>query len=65
MTRLEQLTKRTDVSEQHQEIFNQIVGSRGRISGPFSVLLHSPEVADRAAHLGAYLRFESVLTDDI
>ena len=65
MTRLKQLTKRTDVSEQHQEIFNQIVGSRGRISGPFSVLLHSPEVAGRAAHLGAYLRFESVLPDDI
>ena len=65
MTRLEQLTQRTDVSEQHKEIFDQIVGSRGRISGPFSVLLHSPEVAGRAAHLGAYPRFESVLPDDI
>ena len=32
-------------------------------SGPFSVLLNSPEVAGRAAHLGAYIRFGSTLGD--
>jgi 4-carboxymuconolactone decarboxylase len=29
------------------------------------VLLHSPEVAGRAAHLGAFLRFESSLPEDL
>ena len=31
------------------------------MQGPFTVLLHSPEVAGRIAHLGAYVRFESQL----
>jgi len=29
---------------------------------PFTFLLHSPEVARRVAHLGAYLRFETNLS---
>ena len=64
MARIKQITSKNEVSDQHHEIFDSIASSRGRISGPFSVLLHSPEVAGRAAHLGAYIRFESLLEDD-
>ena len=45
-----------------QHIYDEIAGSRGSVRGPFSVLLHSPEVARRVAHLGSYIRFESTLS---
>ena len=32
-----------------------------KIHGPFNMFLHSPEIADRVAHLGAYVRFEGAL----
>ncbi len=62
MARITQITDRSQVDAAHHEIFDSIAASRGRVSGPFSVLLNSPEVAGRAAHLGAYIRFESTLT---
>ena len=64
MARVKQITEKNEISAEHEEIFDSIASSRGRISGPFSVLLHSPEIAGRAAHLGAYIRFESLLDDD-
>ncbi len=62
MTRITQITERSQVDSDRQHIFDSIATSRGRVSGPFSVLLNSPEVAGRAAHLGSYIRFESTLT---
>jgi 4-carboxymuconolactone decarboxylase len=62
MTRIPRITDRDQVAEGHQSIFDAIAESRGRVSGPFSVLLNSPEVAGRAAHLGSYIRFESTLS---
>ena len=62
MARITQITERGQVDEESQHIFDSIATSRGRVSGPFSVLLNSPEVAGRAAHLGAYIRFESTLS---
>ncbi len=44
-----------------QAIYDAIVQSRGKISGPFTVLMHSPAVAGRVADVGAYIRFESML----
>lgn len=64
MPRVPRITERSQVADEHGEIFDSITSSRGRVSGPFSVLLNSPEIAGRAAHLGAYIRFESTLPDD-
>ena len=64
MPRIKRITERSQVSSDNQGIFDSIATSRGRVSGPFSVLLNSPEVAGRAAHLGTYIRFESTLTSD-
>ena len=61
MARLPQITTREDVAPDHRHIVDEIAESRGRISGPFAMLLHSPEIAGRAAHLGAYIRFNSIL----
>jgi hypothetical protein len=64
MARIPLLTNKEDVAEDKQHIVEEIMGSRGgRISGPFSVLLHNPEAAGRSAHLGSALRFESTLPD--
>ena len=62
MARLPQITSRNDVPSDYGHVFDAIAESRGQVSGPFSMLLHSPEVAGRAAHLGTYIRFGSVLS---
>ena len=62
MARIHQITTKDEVPADKHDIFDSIAASRGRVSGPFSVLLNSPEVAGRAAHLGAYIRFESTLS---
>jgi len=64
-TRAPYLTDREQVPEDERESFDSIVESRGRISGPFGVLLNSPELAGRVGHLGAYVRFESGLPDPV
>ncbi len=63
MARLPELSDRDALSPEAQEAFDAIAGSRGSVRGPFAMLLHSPEVAERVAHLGAYLRFGSQLPD--
>ena len=62
MPRITRITEREQVTADKRDLFDAIAESRGRVSGPFSVLLNSPEIAGRAAHLGAYIRFESTLT---
>ena len=61
MARITQITTKDQVPADKTHIFEAIASSRGQVSGPFAVLLNSPEVAGRAAHLGTYLRFESTL----
>lgn len=36
-----------------------LTGERGTLNGPFNVLMRSPEMADLAQKLGAYIRFHS------
>src|SRR5262252_6439636 len=61
MARLNPITSKDQVSAKDQAIVDSIVKSRGAIQGPFTMFLHSPEVAERVAHLGAYVRFEGSL----
>lgn len=62
MARLSPITAKEHLPAAQQPIFDAIVQTRKRIAGPFGVLLHSPELAGRVAHLGAYVRFESLLS---
>lgn len=55
------VTSKADLAPAHHAIFEAIARSRGAVAGPFTVLLHSPELARRTADLGAYVRFESGL----
>jgi 4-carboxymuconolactone decarboxylase len=61
MARLPLITSKEQVPPEHHAIVDGIIGSRGSLQGPFSVFLHSPELAGRLAHLGALVRFEGTL----
>lgn len=59
MSRIPEVGGREDLPEAERHVWDEIAASRGQVQGPFKVLLHSPQFAQRAAHLGAYVRFES------
>jgi 4-carboxymuconolactone decarboxylase len=61
MPRLPAITSIEQIPEKDRHFAQSIVASRGAIAGPFTAFLHSPEVAARVAHLGAYVRFEGSL----
>jgi 4-carboxymuconolactone decarboxylase len=61
MARLAPITEKDQVAAKDQAVFDGIVRSRGAVQGPFTMFLHSPELAGRVADLGAYVRFEGSL----
>lgn len=61
MAKLPSITGRDQVPAKDRATFDSIVASRGAVQGPFTMFMHSPEVAGRVAHLGAYVRFEGEL----
>jgi 4-carboxymuconolactone decarboxylase len=61
MARLPPITSKEQVSAKDHAIVDAITQSRGAIQGPFTMFLHCPELAGRAAHLGAFVRFEGSL----
>ena len=61
MARVPNIT-REQLKADDQHIFDEIAESRGYVAGPYGVLLNSPELARCVAALGAYVRFQSVLS---
>jgi 4-carboxymuconolactone decarboxylase len=59
--RIPLVDRKDDLSAEARRVWDEIAQSRGRVFGPFTALLQSPELARRVAHLGAYVRFESGL----
>jgi 4-carboxymuconolactone decarboxylase len=51
--------------EQRRVVATIMAGPRGGLPGPFVPLLHNPMLADRVQSLGAYLRFECSLPEDL
>jgi 4-carboxymuconolactone decarboxylase len=47
MTRITPIAAKSDMAPEHQHVFDQVMAVFGRIRGPFSVLLHSPKLAER------------------
>lgn len=60
MARLDRLA-REDLDAAGRECFDRIVGLRGGAGGLYSLLLHSPGLAECMAATEAYVRFESPL----
>ena len=61
MARLPHITSKDQVAAKDHAVFDSIVASRGAVQGPFTMFMHSPAVAERVGHLGAYVRFEGSL----
>ena len=57
MARLSNVT-REELKPEDQQYFDEIASSRGSVRGPYGILLHSPKLAARVAHTGAYVRFD-------
>jgi 4-carboxymuconolactone decarboxylase len=63
MARVEQITERTQIAAEWYPLYDRIVAARGRVAGPYSILLHAPAVADRVDQLAAALRSESQVSE--
>jgi 4-carboxymuconolactone decarboxylase len=61
MARLTSITGKNQVAAEDHSVVDAIIESRGAIQGPFTMFLHSPKLAGRVAHLGAFVRFEGSL----
>lgn len=61
MPRLTPITSPDQVPAESRAIAEGIIESRGTLQGPFTMFLHCPELAGRAAHTGAFIRFEGGL----
>lgn len=59
--RVPHITGTEGLSTEQRAVWDEIVQTRGRLGGPYPVLLHSPELARRTARLGAFVRWETSL----
>ena len=59
--RIAPITGRDGLSDAQRAAFDAVAGSRGAVVGPFTVLLHRPELASAAEAMGGYLRYGSQL----
>lgn len=55
--------RREDLSPEHQKIWDHIHAVRSGGGGPYSVLLHSPAMAQHLAATEDYFRTSSLLPD--
>lgn len=61
MPRIAPITGKSDVPPEHHGVVDAVVGVFGNVRGPFSVLLHSPKLAERMLGLVTFFRDESVV----
>ena len=61
MPRVAPITGKTDVPAQYHPIVDQVLKVFGNVRGPFSMLLHSPKLAERMLAIGDFYRDESVV----
>jgi 4-carboxymuconolactone decarboxylase len=62
MARVEQITEKAQLAPEFHYLYDRIAQARGRVSGPYSILLHTPDVADKVDSLSASLRSDSQLS---
>jgi 4-carboxymuconolactone decarboxylase len=60
-TRIDLITDPSQLSESGQAEFEAIEQVLGHVSGPFSILLHSPGLAQKVMEAGAHVRLKSTL----
>ncbi len=61
MARVKLIVDREDVAPEHHALFDALAARRGRISGPSTVVLHSPGLARPWNEISEYLHRESIV----
>jgi 4-carboxymuconolactone decarboxylase len=61
MPRIAPVTGKSDVSAEHHHVVDAVVEVFGNVRGPFSMLLHSPKLAERVLGIVRFLRDDSVV----
>ena len=61
MPRLTPITGKAEVPAEHHGVVDAVVKVFGNVRGPFSMLLHSPKLAERLLPLVTFFRDESVV----
>ena len=61
MPRVAAITGKSDVAAQHHDVVDHVLKVFGNIRGPFSVLLHSPKLAEKLLGLGDFYRDDSIV----
>ena len=61
MPRVPPITGKADVPAEHHRIVDDVLGVFGQVRGPFSMLLHSPKLAERMLQFVKFNRNESVV----
>lgn len=56
---------RPGLDAEGQAIYDKLAGPRHGLSGMYQTLMHHPQLADRVATLGTFLRFEGTIPGDI
>jgi hypothetical protein len=56
MPRITPVTGKDDLAPEHHYVFDQVMQVFGRVRGPFSVLLHSPKLAERLLPMVPFAR---------
>ena len=65
MPRVAPITGKTDVAPEHHHVVDEVLKVFGGVRGPFSMLLHSPKLAERVIKLVTFFRDDSVVTDKL
>jgi 4-carboxymuconolactone decarboxylase len=63
--RIAPIVRIEDLAPADRHFFDRVVRSRGRVAGAFSILLHSPDLADRVAAVGEPLLHGKAIPDPV
>jgi len=63
MPRIAPITGKADVPAEHHAVVDGVLKVFGQIRGPFSMLLHSPKLAERMLGIVNFWRSDSVVAD--
>jgi 4-carboxymuconolactone decarboxylase len=61
MPRVAPITGKSDVPAEHHPVVDSVVNVFGGVRGPFSMLLHSPKLAERVLPLVTFFRDDSIV----
>src|SRR5215475_3617250 len=61
MARMAELTERDQLAESDREVFDYVIGSRGRMGLPYSVFMNHPQLAKLKLQVGHFVRFDTSL----